>query len=161
MVSHGVGWAWTALGMARWGRAGAFLRCLDLGMVPRGPSVGVGFAGARVRCIRWYGYAMRLGKGLLSQGNRALSGANWAAVRHCFNRRDHETRSRVAFSGERGAKKLYASHFRSFPLIFGHCRSFSATAADICNLVSRQACGEWGFENRNSVQHSFQVRDSS
>ena len=57
-----------------------------------------------------------------------------------------------------GGKKIIC---QSFPLIFGHFRSFSATAADICNLVSRQACGEWGFENRNSVQHSFQVRDSS
>ena len=46
-------------------------------------------------------------------------------------------------------------------LFSNHSRSFSATAADICNLVSRQACGEWRFENRNSVQHSFQVRDSS
>ena len=53
------------------------------------------------------------------QGNRALNGSNWAAVRHCFNRRNHETRSRVAFSGERG-KKLYASHFRSFSTTAGH-----------------------------------------
>ena len=41
--------AWTALGLVRWGRAGAFLRFLDLDMVPLGPLVEVGFAGARVR----------------------------------------------------------------------------------------------------------------
>ena len=41
--------AWTPLGMARCWRAWAFLRCLGLGMVPRGPLVVVGFAGARVR----------------------------------------------------------------------------------------------------------------
>ena len=49
MVVMALARAWTALGMARWGRAWAFLRCRDLGMVPRGPLVDVGFAGARVR----------------------------------------------------------------------------------------------------------------
>ena len=40
-------WAWTAFGLAWFGRAGALLRCRDLGMVPRGPSVAGWIWGAR------------------------------------------------------------------------------------------------------------------
>ena len=54
-------------GMAWCGRAGALLQCLDLGMVPRGPLVVVGFQAHGRSCIPWYGYAMRLGKGPASQ----------------------------------------------------------------------------------------------
>ena len=50
------------------------------------------------------------------QGNRALSGSNWAAVRHCFNRRDHEWHS----LGSGGQNSIC----QPFPLIFGHCGHF-------------------------------------
>ena len=69
-----------AFGLAQCWLAGALLRCLDLGMVPRGPSAGVGFGAHGHPCIRWYGYAMRLGKGLLSAIKRGGQGAGLLAV---------------------------------------------------------------------------------
>ena len=60
-------WALTAFGLAWCGLVDALLRCRDLGMVPRGPSVPGWIWGARAPCNRWYGDAMRLGKGRTSQ----------------------------------------------------------------------------------------------
>ena len=144
-----------AFGLARCRRAGAPLRCLDLGMVPSGPSVAGWIWGARAPL-----YSMVRGchEAWQGAGVTGQSRFKWIQL-GSSTALPQETRSRVAFSGERGQNfylPVISAHFR--PL---HFRSFSATAADICNLVSRQACGEWGFENRNSVQHSFQVRDSS
>ena len=52
----------------------------------------------------------------IRRGNRALSGSNWAAVRHCFNRRDHEWLS----LGSGG--KFFSNHFRSFSATSAHFR---------------------------------------
>ena len=80
MVSHcaGLGVYGPRHGMAWCGRAGALLQCLDLGMVPRGPLVVVGFEAHGRPCIRWYRFAMRLDKGPASQGYRIwISGGHF------------------------------------------------------------------------------------
>ena len=53
------------------------------------------------------------------QGNRALRGSNWAAVRHCFNRRDHEWFS-LGSGGQKNYMPVISAHFRSFSATSGH-----------------------------------------
>ena len=61
------------------------------------------------------------------QGNRALSGSNWAAVRHCFNRRDHEWLSLGS-----GGKILFSNHSRSFSATSAHFRPLPPIFAIWC-----------------------------
>ena len=68
------------------------------------------------------------------QGNCALSGSNWAAVRHCLNRRDHEWLS-LGSGGQNFICQpfpLISAHFQPLPPIFAiWCPDRLAVSGDL------------------------------
>ena len=61
--------------------------------------------------------ALVIDLGLRLQGNLALIESSWAAVRHCFNRRDREWLS-LANWGLNFHLPVIFGHFQQLPLIF-------------------------------------------
>ena len=116
-------WGFKAFGLAWCRRAGALLRCLDLGMVPRGPLVAGRIWGARAPL-----YSMVRGchEAWQGAGVTGQSRFKWIQL-GSSTAQPQETRSRVAFSGERGQNfylPAISAHFRPLPLIFSHCGHF-------------------------------------